>query len=156
MPFFYISLRFSVNSKSKGGRHLIWDLNSHTFLPKNGQLFVMPFCLISRIIAKPLHIRIQNYGFRVFIAMWKLYIFFELLSFKTRELLPFVSPRGGKFGSKLIFFSTISSDRKTKEGRNLILFAKKLTGFTEKIPGNFFAQKWPGFLLCLFVLNRGL
>ena len=58
------------------------------------------------------------------------------------------------------FSVNLKSDyrKKTKGGRNLILFAKKLTGHTEKFTGIFF-QTWPVFfvfLLCLFVLNRGL
>ena len=64
----------------------------------------MPVCLKSGIISILLYnIRIHNYGFRFVLAMCKLCIFFELLSFKITELLHFVSPRA-RFGSKLFCF----------------------------------------------------
>ena len=44
-----------------------------------------------------------------------------------------------------------SGYKKTKGVRNIILFAKNLTGHREKFTGKKFAQKWPGFL-CFFVV----
>ena len=105
MPFFYISLTFFVNSKSdyrknRGGGNLILfakKLKGHTekftgiFFPKVTRFFVMPFCLKSGFIVKPLYIRIYHYAFMFVIAMCKLCkFFFEFLSFKITELLPFL------------------------------------------------------------------
>ena len=50
----------------------------------------MPVCLKSGIIAKPLYIRIYKCVFRFVVAMCKLCNFFEFLSFKITELLPFL------------------------------------------------------------------
>ena len=54
------------------------------------RFYVMLVCLKLAIIAKPLYIRINNYGFMFVIAMCKLCNFFEYLSFKIKELLPFL------------------------------------------------------------------
>ena len=51
---------------------------------------VMPVCLKSSILAKPLYIRSHNYAFRCDITLCKLCNFFVFLSFKITELWPFL------------------------------------------------------------------
>ena len=50
----------------------------------------MPVCLKSGITAKPLNVRIHNFGFRFVITMCILCNFFVFLSFKITELWPFL------------------------------------------------------------------
>ena len=87
------------------------------FCTKVTRFFVMPVCLKSAFIAKPLYIRIHNYGFRFVIDVSKLCNFFKFLSFKIKELLSFLGyffaifewhwaiwkPIGKPFGTKLFF-----------------------------------------------------
>ena len=46
--------------------------------------------------------------------------------------------------------------RKTKGGKNLILFESKLTGHREKFTGKLFAQKWPGFFVMPVCLKSAI
>jgi len=60
------------------------------FCPKVARFSDMPVCLKSGITAKPLYVRIHNFGFRCVIVMCILCNFFAFLYFKITELWPFL------------------------------------------------------------------